>query len=206
MIKGKEKCYIFNFIDGDRGDDSEAFIKAALDYEPIHSWAYVLHDKEYYNQHDMAVRKGGCQRCWADGFLGMEKYANIREYIEDEMSKPPFIGDKKESRWYIFLITDINAVDEEISDRFGMPNKHYMRCLTDKPAIKDAIQMLVNKDRIGVGMGEHHYPDEDVRSNFNFRELMESIHVDPRNPARLDPRYYLPRKTWFSRLFSRGKD
>ena len=54
MSRKKERFYIFNIKDGDRGDDTEAFIKAALDHEQIHKWAYVLHDKEV-----AAFKEGG---------------------------------------------------------------------------------------------------------------------------------------------------
>ena len=56
MKRAKERFYIFNIKEGDRGNDTEAFIKSALDHEQIIKWAYVLHDKETYNQHDMNCR------------------------------------------------------------------------------------------------------------------------------------------------------
>lgn len=175
MKKAKEKIYIFNIKDGDRGDDTEAFIRNALKYDKILQWAYVLHDKEVYNQHDMNSRLYGAQYCWADGFQGQEKYASVQEYIDEQMKMPPFIGDKMDSRWYIFLITDKNVIDEDISDRFGMPNKYYMRSLTDPSSIKDALQSLVNEDNTAVAFERYHYPDDAVRSNFDFREYMEGI-------------------------------
>jgi len=178
MKRSKEYFYIFNIKDGDRGDDTEAFIRTALGHEQILKWAYVLHDKETYNQHDMNCRRYGVQYCWADGFPGMEKYASMQEYLDEQMKKPPFIGDKMDARWYIFVIADKSVYDEDIADWFGMPNKYYLRNLTEPSSIKDALESLTNEDHLSVAMERHHYPDEEVKSNFDFREYMSGIKVN----------------------------
>ena len=178
MKKIKEDFYIFNIIDGDRGDDTEAFIRSALDHEKILKWAYCLHDKEVYNQHDMSIRRYGAQYCWADGFPGQEKYASLENYIEAQMNMPPFLGDKKEDRWYVFIIVDRSVYAEDISDWFGIP-VHYMRCLTGSPSsIKDAMESLTNEDHTSVALGRYRYPDEAVKANFDFRDYMSGIKVN----------------------------
>ena len=68
-----ERSYFVVIKEGTRGDDTEAFIRSALDHEAILKWAYICHDKEYYNEHDMNIRRFGLQYSWADGFPGMEK-------------------------------------------------------------------------------------------------------------------------------------
>ena len=143
MSREKERFYIFNIKDGDRGDDTEAFIKAALNHEQIHKWAYVLHDKEVYNEHDMNIRLLGASYNWASGFQGMEKYSSKKEYLDEQMKQPPYIGDKKEARWYIFIIADKSVYDEDISDWFGIP-MHYLRVLTHPSSIKDTLESLTN--------------------------------------------------------------
>ena len=173
--KAKEKYYILNFIDGERGDDSEAFIKAAVEHEQILYWAYVLHDKEFYNQHDMGSRYYGAQYCWADGFQGQEKYSSMQAYLDEQMSLPPYVGDKKEDRWYIFLIADGSVRDEDISDWFGMPNKYYLRNVTDAASVKDALESLTNEDHLSVSFERHRYSDDEVKSNFDFRKYMAEI-------------------------------
>lgn len=179
MKRSKERFYIFNIKDGDRGNDTEAFIKAALNHESIHKWAYCLHDKEVYNQHDLDCRLYGVSYNWADGFQGMEKYSSKQEYIDEQMKKPPFIGDKKEARWYIFIIVDKSVYDEDISDWFGMPNVYYLRNLTGSwVSIKDAIESLTNEDHTSIFMERHRYSDNEVRANFNFREYMEGIKIN----------------------------
>ncbi len=178
MKRSKEYFYIFNIKDGDRGDDTEAFIRTALGHEQILKWAYVLHDKETYNQHDMNCRRYGVRYCWADGFPGMEKYASMQEYLDEQMKKPPFIGDKMDARWFIFVIADKSVYDEDIADWFGMPNKYFLRNLTEPSSIKDALESLTNEDHLSVAMERYHYPDEEVKSNFDFREYMSGIKVN----------------------------
>ena len=181
MKKVKESFYIFNIKDGDRGDDTEAFIKTALDHEQILKWAYILHDKDTYNRHDMDCRRYGVQYCWADGFPGMDKYASMQEYLDEQMKKPPYIGDKKEARWYLFIIADRSVFDEDISDWFGMPDVHYLRCLTGSPSsVKDALESLTNEDHTSIAMERYRYPDDEVKANFDFREYMSGIKVNRR--------------------------
>ena len=179
MSKKKERFYIFNIIDGDRGDDTEAFIKAALNHEQIHKWAYVLHDKEVYNEHDLNSRLLGASYNWASGFQGMEKYSSKKEYLDEQMKQPPYIGDKKEARWYIFIIADKSVYDEDISDWFGIP-MHYLRVLTHPSSIKDTLESLTNEDHISCSFERHIYSDDEVRANFKVREYMEGIKVNRR--------------------------
>ncbi len=174
----KERFYILNIKEGDRGEDTEAFIKAALDHEQILKWAYCLHDKEVYNQHDLNSRLYGLSYNWADGFPGMEKYASKQDYIDEQMKMPPYVGDKKEARWYIFIIADKSVYDEDISDWFGMPHVYYLRVLTEPSSIKDALQQLTGEDRNSRLMEYHQYSDDEVKANFNYREYMEGIKVN----------------------------
>ena len=177
MKRARERFYIFNIKDGDRGDDTEAFIKTALVHEQILKWAYVLHDKDTYNQQDMDCRRYSAQYCWADGFPGMEKYSSMQVYIDEQMKLPPYIGDKKESRWYVFIIADRSVYDEDISDWFGIPT-HYLHVLTHPSSIKDALESLTNEDHMSVSMERYRYLDDDVKANFDFREYMSGIKVN----------------------------
>lgn len=177
MRRAKERFYIFNFKEGDKGEDSEAFIRAALNHEQILKWAYVLHDKEYYNEHDMNCRLLGASYNWASGFQGMENYPSKQAYLDDQMKQPPYLGDKKEDRWYIFIIADWSVYDEDIADWFEHP-MHYLRELTYPSSIKDALESLTNEDRFSVSAERYVYPADEVRSNFDYREYMNGIKVD----------------------------
>lgn len=179
MARAKEHIYIFTIKEGDRGDDTEAFIKAAIDHQQILRWAYILHDKDTYNQHDINVRYYGAQRCWADGFLGMEKYASMEEYLDEQIKSPPYIGDKKDEYWYVFLTVDKTCKSEDIADWFGIQMPH-MRCLETPASIKNAIQMLTNEDEMSLTMERYHYSDDEVKSNFDFREYMSGIKIKKR--------------------------
>ena len=111
----------------------------------------------------------------------MDKYASMQEYLDEQMKMPPYIGDKKEARWYIFIISDRSVYDKDISEWFGMPDVHYLRCLTGSPsAIKDALECLTNEDSTSVAMERYRYPDDEVKANFDFREYMSGIKVNRR--------------------------
>ena len=175
----KEIFYVFNIKEGERGDDSEAFIKAKLERKEILKWAYILHDKEVYNEHDMASRRFGVNYCWADGFQGQEKYSSVDEYLEEQMSKPPFIGDKMDARWHIIVSTDKSMGRKDIAEWFGMPHEYYLRTLDTASCIKDALESLTNEDSSSVAFERPRYSDEDVRSNFDVREYISNIRISP---------------------------
>ena len=175
----RDRKFFFVITDGTKGADTESFIKAGLDHEQIHRWAYILHDKEYCNEHDMKVRYYGLQYSWADGFAEMVNYASKDEYIEEQMKKPPLPGDKLTDCWYIFCITDKNCDVDQIAEWFGLTPQH-IHDLTEPSSILDRMKMLTNEDSKARSMERHIYPDAEVKANFDFREYMSNIKPKPK--------------------------
>ena len=106
MRKRVEYCYFLCFGNSPADLDSEEFIKASLKHDEITKWAYIHQDKDVYNEHDLKIRELDHSFVWADGFLGQEKYASAKEFIDEKMKMPPYIGDKKDSRWIVLVITE----------------------------------------------------------------------------------------------------
>lgn len=144
------------FLIIDNEDDSA--IRKSLEYEGITKWAYVLHDNDVYNEHDFENRRINCQRAWADGFPGQEKYTSVDEYIADCMNKPPFIGDKKAPFWQVVCITDKAYTNSEIAKRFDISGVR-VRFLSDRLSVSDSLKTLTGE----------------VHANFDFREYISSV-------------------------------
>lgn len=156
-------------------DDEDAFaIKKLLEHEGITKWAYILHDKDVYNEYDLEIRRLDCQKIWAEGFPGQEKYASIDEFIDEHMNKPPFIGDKKEPLWHVVCITDKAYTNLEIAKWFGISDVR-VRFLSDKLFISDSLKSLTGEDDFSHNLEKHLYNDDEVHANFDFREYISSV-------------------------------
>ena len=174
-----ERSYFVVIKEGTRGDDTEAFIRSALDHEAILKWAYICHDKEYYNEHDMNIRRFGLQYSWADGFPGMEKYSSCDEYIKEYMNQPPFPGDKKEVYWHIFIIGDKDSGTEDIAGWFGK-QEHEVQFVWRREDIAINLMRLTQEDKGSRSLERHLYPDSEVRANFDFRDYINNTPIKPR--------------------------
>ena len=149
-------------------NDAESFIRKALDHEQILEWAYILHDKDCYNEHDLESRRYGAQYCWADGFIGMEKYSSMDEYIKEQMNMPPHIGDKKDDMWVVFCITDKECKKDTVAGWFNKLGCEIQRSL-DETTIPDQVKNLTQEDNGSRLMEKHLYTDDEVEANFDFR-------------------------------------
>lgn len=174
-----ERGYFISIKQGDRGYDTEAFIRAALDRPEISRWAYILHDKEYYNQHDLNARYYGLQYDWADGFEGIEKYTSMEEYIEEKMQEPPCIGDKMEEFWRIVIIADKKMCGtDDVAEWFGI-QEPLVDLLTDRAQIANELKRLTREDDHSRTLEKHLYSDDEVKANFDFREYITNTIVSP---------------------------
>lgn len=165
--------YLLSIKDGDHGD-TEAFIRSALDHPMIYRWAYILHDKEFYNEFDMRCRSSVLQYNWASGFAGMENYSSFEEYREEMMKAPPYIGDKKESYWRIVCFVDKKCCDKDIEEIFDIHYSPYPDFLSKRYWISERLKYLTREDSSSVSEGRYRYPDEEVKANFDFREYISN--------------------------------
>lgn len=155
-------------IDGDR---AEASFCDVFNNEHILYWAYIFQDKEVYNEYDLDVLRYGARRTWAEGFPGKEKYSSLEEFIEDRMKTYPQIGDKRESIWRVLIITDKTFLSADIAKMFDAKDA-YVRSHSYKMDISNEIETLVGENALSVSMGRHHYSDDEVKANFDFRNYI----------------------------------
>lgn len=151
-------------------EDMRDAIRNNCNRECILKWAFVLQDKEYYNEHDMAVLRLDCQKNWADGFEGMEAYSSVDEYVTKSMEGPPFLGDKRDSLWRIVIITDKGYLNEEVGRWFGVPS-HSVMLMTNSIAIADALKRL-RQDSIRSG---HVYSDSEIEANYDWCDFIDTV-------------------------------
>ena len=154
-------------------NDAQSFIRSALDHEEIIKWAYILHDKDYYNDHDLNARKYGAQYCWADGFEGIEKYSSRDEYIAEQMKMPPHIGDKKDDIWVVLCITHKECKKDTVAGWFNKQSCEVQRTF-DETGIIDQIKNLTQEDKGSRLLEKHLYPDGEVKANFDFRAYINN--------------------------------
>lgn len=167
-MKAKEKGYFWII---DNADDSA--IKKALEHNEITKWAYILHDKDVYNEHDLEIRRLECQRIWAEGFEGQDKYNSVDEYIENQLNRPPHLGDKKDALWQGVCITDKAYTNSEVEKWFGISDVS-TRFLSDSLYISDSLKALTNEDDFSRHLEKHIYDPSEVHANFDYREYISS--------------------------------
>ena len=176
----KEHGYYITIKEGDKGEDTEAFIRAALDHPRIAKWAYIKHDKEFYTESDLRARRYGLMYSWADGFPEMEKYSSRDEYIEEYMQKPPFVGDKLPEIWFIVCIAEKKSCGtEDIAEYFGV-QESLVSMSADRCGIARNLRQLTQEDRFSRTAEKHLYPDSEVRSNFDFRSYIDNTIEHPK--------------------------
>ncbi len=176
----KERGYYITIKDSDKGGDTEAFIRAALDHPQIAKWAYIKHDKEFYTESDLRARRFGLMSSWADGFPGMEKYASRDEYIEEYMQKPPFVGDKLEQIWFIVCIAETKSCGtEDIAEYFGIQEPLVIMSAS-RSDIAQNLRHLTQEDKFSRTAEKHLYQDSEVRSNFDFRSYIDNTVERPK--------------------------
>ena len=149
-------------------DDAESYIRGVLSKNEILKWAYILHDKDFYNEHDMNAKRYGAHYNWADGFIGMEKYSSKEEYIEEQMKRPPFVGDKMPDMWLVLVITDKDCKKETVAGWFDRQFYEISRAI-NKAEIIDQIKRLTREDNGDRLLERYLYPDDEVKANFDFR-------------------------------------
>ncbi len=168
----RERGRLVFIMDGDRGEDTEGFIRNALKHEKIIKWAYILHDKDVCNEHDLGSWRYGLSYALADGYDWSEKYSSTEEYYEEEMKHCPFVvGDKKKPQWVVFFTTDKSCKLLEAASWFGLDDGN-IQGVAYREDIADQIKKLTQEDKFSIGFERHRYCDEEVKANFDFRDYI----------------------------------
>jgi hypothetical protein len=132
---------------------SEEKIKSVLtSYKAIEKWAYIKHDKD----------KNSVVPQWqVDDLRNCDNAINPEE--NKELKKPHF---------HIVLKFKTNISINSIAKWFGIkPN--YIKAPKGTNAFIQCVQYLTHESDSQQKLGKYLYPDEEVFSNFNFREELD---------------------------------
>lgn len=161
--------YEKNPITGEDLHFNEEVIKEALTHKTIKEWAYILHDNDRYTEEDEANDLTGGRKA----------------------------GELKPRHWHIVINCPIKAEISTIAKWFNVP-ENFVDVPKGWGAFLDCVEYLTHKTEKCEKLGKTPYEDEEVRSNFNFRERLDERidkrlkygrDLDPKRQMRYDVLY-----------------
>lgn len=174
------------------GDDlhfNENNIISALDHRTIKQAAYILHDKDVYNEDEEAM----CIEALAKEYdknksseLTKEEYINREQWVHQ--------GEIKPRHWHIVARCDRAVELSVFAAWFGVP-ENMIDVPKGRGAFMDCIEYLTHESPKQIAAGKHRYEDNEVHANFEFRQELDrramsrakyGQEVDRRTELRLD--------------------
>lgn len=167
-----------NPITGEDLGFNEAIIKVALEHKAFVKWDYICHDKDVYLETDEIFDRERCEAAYKlleETELETIKNKTMEQYIEANLRKKT--AEIKPKHWHIVLYCKDAVELEDVARWFHVPSN-----MIDIPkgrgqsAFYDCVEYLVHESKSAVEQNKHHYEDEEVHSNHEWRtELTEYI-------------------------------
>lgn len=119
-------------------------IKLGLAHKTIKRWAYVCHDKDVFSAED------------------------------EENNKEHKQGTPKPRHWHIVIEMGTKQVEvDTIAKWFDIP-MNFVDIAKGAGAFMDCVAYLTHEEAKQLALGKHHYADDEIKSNFDFRtELLK---------------------------------
>lgn len=136
--------YEFNPITKEDLHFNETNIVNGISHKSIKRWAYICHDKDTFTDKD-----------FDDGLCTKEQ-----------------IGQTKEKHWHVVLDCPNQVELSAISKWFGVP-ENFIELPKGHGAFLDCVEYLTHEDNKQQELGKNLYNDDEVKSNFNFRQELE---------------------------------
>ena len=140
------KSRVFNISQSERHPDTgevlltEETIKDALSHRTIKRWAYIKHDKDVWTE-------------------------------EDEKKNPKHkAGTVKQTHWHIVIEMGSNQVDTSVIGKWLNIPENFVGVAKGRGAFLDCVEYLTHEDDKQQALGKRLYDDEEVQSNFDFRD------------------------------------
>lgn len=117
----------------------------------------------------------------------LERYKTLKRWAYIYHDKDVYVpedepehvaGDLKPAHYHIVIECDSAIALEQISKWFNIPSNYIHLPKGGKRAFLDCIQYLTHEDEKQQLLGKHLYFDDEVRSNFDFREFIENFNLD----------------------------
>lgn len=129
-------------------------------YKSIDRYAYVLHDKDFLTKDEITER-----------FTAEKKQFTKEEVFEAWVNKRY----KRIPHVHVVFETPRNYFPKvNIAKWFGLP-PNFVRVKTGRGAFMDAVQYLTHEDDKQQDLGKYRYPDDEIHSNFGWRDELNSI-------------------------------
>ena len=139
--------YEFKPITNENLHFSENNIILGLNHKSIKDWAYIMHDKDVYTEEDVI---------------------RIKEFYGVDI----VVGSLKNKHWHIVLRFD-GAVDTSVIAKwFGVP-ENFIHVPKGKNSFVDCVDYLTHSDQKQQALGKYLYPDENVKSNFDWKTAVK---------------------------------
>ena len=106
----------------------------------------------------------------------IKQYAYVRHdkdtYTADDKKNGYEVGKPKPAHWHIVLKTDAAIEIDTIAKWLGIPSQ-YVDVPHGRGAFLDCVQYLTHESSKEQSKGKHLYSDDEIKSNFNFRETLD---------------------------------
>lgn len=137
---------------------AEKNISFALQFRTIGRWAYILHDKDVYSEEDEAewnkqlAEAGESPNSWAH---------------------PVKAGHPKPAHWHIVVYCRKSMEPGKVAEWFSVPEE-LVKALKGNGAFWSSMEYLTHEHPKDMAQGKHRYPDEEVKSNVDWRGKLDA--------------------------------
>lgn len=127
----------------------EENILNGIEKKSIKEWAYILHDKDTWNQDawDAFVDKNGEEPEWV-------------------------VGQVKPRHWHVVLKVSPALTVNQIAKWFNV-DPNFVEVKKGHNTFLDCVAYLTHESKKQQLLGKHRYADDEVKANFEFRELLD---------------------------------
>lgn len=113
-------------------------------YKSLTEWAWVTHDKDVYNE-------------------------------EDQAKNPKHkAGETKPRHFHIAIRCKCNYKISQVSKWFGISSNFIKIPKGNNRAFADCLEYLTHENEKQLELGKHHYADDEIKSNFDFRTFIDT--------------------------------
>lgn len=194
--------YEVNPITGEDLHFNETNIISALSHKTFREWAYTYHDKDKYTLADETTDRERLSHEFDE--LSKRKPKTMakigkEKYIEKNLVKRA--GTMKPLHWHITVRCD-NAIEiSDVAKWFGVSENFVdvPKGYRGRDGFIDCIRYQTHEDEKQIALGKYRYPDEQIKSNFDWREAIANfIARITKNGKVLDDREYVAHEVCYN--------
>lgn len=133
---------------------NEDNILAGIGKKSVKEWAYILHDKDTWNE---------------DAF---------EAYVDKTGEEPEWqVGDKKPRHWHVVIKVSPALTINQIAKWFSV-DPNFVEVKKGHNTFLDCVEYLTHESEKQQLLGKYRYPDSEVKANFPFRMQLDKRNKD----------------------------